>query len=138
MTGILVDAGIILDIFEEDPKWADKSESMLNRYSTTHTLYVNPMIYTEVSVGFERIEELEEAMMGCGFQLIQIPKEALFLAEKVWLQYRKDKGTKVCPLFDFFIGAHAAVEGLMLMTRDAQLFKSCFPTVTLILPDDNN
>lgn len=136
MNGVLVDSNVILDVFEEDPDWIEWSESMLDRYSGTHALYINPIIYSEVSVGFGRIEELEEAMAGCGFQMIQIPKEALFLAGKAFIEYRKRKGSnKVSTLPDFFIGAHAAVDKLELMTRDISRIRSYFPTVKLISPD---
>jgi hypothetical protein len=91
-----------------------------------------PIIYSEVSIGFKRIEELEDAFSWCGFQLLQIPKEAIFLAGKVYLKYRKRKGTKLSPLTDFIIGAHAAVDKLELQTRDTSRYKSYFPTVKLI------
>lgn len=134
MTGILIDSNVILDLFEEDSNWVEWSEAMLHQYSYTHTMYINPIVYSEISVGFKRIEELENALSGCGFELIQIPKEALFLAGKTYLGYRKRKGTKLSPLPDFFIGAHAAVNKLELMTRDTSRYKSYFPTVKLISP----
>lgn len=134
MTGILIDSNVILDLFEEDSDWVEWSEVMLHQYSYTHTMYINPIVYSEISIGFKRIEELENALSGCGFELIQIPKEALFLAEKTYLEYRKRKGTKLSLLPDFFIGAHAAVDKLELMTRDTPRYKSYFPTVKLISP----
>jgi predicted nucleic acid-binding protein len=137
MRGIFVDSNVILDLFEDDRTWAEWSESMLNRYSMTHALYINPIIYTEVSIGFERIEELERAMTSCGFQLLQMPKEALFLAGKTYGRYKKQKGMKLSPLPDFFIGAHAAVLGLDLITRDVSRYKTYFPTVNLIAPESS-
>ena len=134
MTGLLVDSNVMLDIFEDDPNWADWSEAMLHRYSETHILCINSVIYAEVSIGFERIEELEAVIVGCGFQMRQIPKEALFLAGKAFLSYRKRGGTRTSPLPDFFIGAHAAVEGMELLTRDTTRFGTYFPTVKLISP----
>ncbi len=134
MTGILVDSNVILDLFEEDPGWVDWSESMLQQYSHTSPMYINPVIYSEISIGFKRIEELEDAITGCGFQMLQIPKEALFLAGKIFIKYKKRKGIKRSPLPDFFIGAHAAVNNLELITRDTQRYKSYFPTVKLISP----
>ncbi len=134
MTGILIDSNVILDLFEEDSEWVEWSEATLHKYSYTHTMYINPIIYSEVSIGFKRIEELEHAFTGCGFLLLQIPKEALFLAGKVFLDYRKRKGTKLSPLPDFFIGAHASIDKLELMTRDTPRYKSYFPTVKLITP----
>ncbi len=136
MADLLVDTNVILDIFEDDPEWADWSEATLHQYAATHTLWINPIIYAEVSIGFERIEALEEALTGCGFQMRQMPREALFLAGKAFLSYRKRQGSRTSPLPDFFIGAHAAVEGLELLTRDITRYKSYFPTVKLISPQN--
>lgn len=134
MTGCLVDSNIILDIFLDDPNWADWSEMMLNRYGASGDLYINPIIYTEVSIGFNRIEELEEAINGAGFQMLEIPREALFLAGKAFLQYRRQQGTKLSPLPDFYIGAHAAVLGVDLIARDIARYRTHFPTVNLVSP----
>lgn len=134
MIGRLVDSNVILDIVLDDPNWADWSETMLNRYGTSGELYINPIIYTEVSIGFKRIEELEEAVEGAGFQMLEIPREALFLAGKVYLQYRRKEGTKLSPLPDFFIGAHAAVLDVELITRDVSRYRTYFPTVGLVSP----
>ena len=134
MRGVLVDSNVILDVFEEDPHWATWSESVMLRYSVAHKLVINPVIYTEVSIGFQRIEELECALNGCGFHMIPIPKEALFLAGKVFVKYKKRKGTKVSPLPDFYIGAHAAIGSLDLITRDIKRYSFYFPTVNLISP----
>lgn len=136
MKGLLVDSNILLDIFEDDQVWAEWSESMLEHHSATHMLCINPIIYAEVSVGFQRIEELEKAIAACGVRLLQIPKEALFLAAKVFVEYRRRKGIRLSPLPDFFIGAHAAVEGIELLTRDTARYRSYFPTVTLVSPQD--
>ena len=113
----------------------DWSEEILNHYGLTHTLYINPIIYTEVLIGFARIEDWERAMADCGFQMLQIPKEALFLAGKAFMAYKKRRGIKSAPLPDFFIGAHAAVLELKLLTRDVSRYRSSFPTVDLIIPD---
>jgi predicted nucleic acid-binding protein len=134
MNTALVDTNIILDIFLDDPVWADWSEMTLERYHASHKLIINPIIYTEASIGFERIEKLEEAIAAAGFQLEEIPREALFLTGKVFLQYRKNKGAKLSPLPDFFIGAHAAVLGIDLITRDVRRYRAYFPTVNLIAP----
>ncbi|MCO6435074.1 type II toxin-antitoxin system VapC family toxin, partial [Nitrosomonas nitrosa] len=107
MNGLLVDSNVILDIFLDDPTWVEWSEENLNRYGTSHELFINPIVYTELSIGFNRIEELEEAIERAGFQMLEIPKEGLFLAGKVILQYRRNKGTKSTPLHDFLIDAHA-------------------------------
>jgi len=134
MKGVLVDSSVILDIFENDPVWADWSEATLVTYSTQLPLFINPVIYAEVSIGFQRIEELEEAFAGCGLRMLPIPKESLFLAGKAFLKYRKSKGSKASPLPDFFIGAHAAVENLLLLTRDVKRIKTYFPTVKTVSP----
>ena len=134
MTPVLVDSNILLDIFEDDAQWADWSETTLERYATSQTPTINPIIYAEVSIGFARIEELEAALAGCGVQLLAIPKEALFLAGKAFLTYKRRGGPKQSPLPDFFIGAHAAVSGLSLLTRDTARYQSYFPGVRLITP----
>ncbi len=134
MTPFLVDSNILLDIFEDDAHWADWSETTLHQYATAHSPAINPIIYAEVSVGFARIEELEAALSGCGIHMIAIPKEALFLSGKAFLAYKKRGGVKSSVLPDFFIGAHAAVSGLSLMTRDASRYQSYFPSVQLITP----
>ena len=137
MKGLLVDSNVILDLFLDDPQWADWSESVLAQYSIDATLYINPIVYTEISIGFERIENLELALQRGGFQMLEIPREALFLSGKVYLTYRKSRGTKSSPLPDFYIGAHAAVLGLGLITRDVGRYRTYFPTVKLICPEYN-
>ena len=134
MKGVLVDSNIILDVFLNDPIWADWSESKLEQYYHTNDLYINPIVYSEVSIGFERIEDLESAINRGGFKMLEIPKEALFLAGKVFLKYRKNKGVKRSPLPDFYIGAQAAVYDLELITRDVTRYRTYFPTVRLICP----
>ena len=134
MRGILVDSNIILDVFLDDPNWADWSESKLEKYSSITKLYINPVVYTEISVGFKRIEELESALNRADFQMLEIPKEALFLAGKAFLKYRKNRGTKKSPLPDFYIGAHAAILEMDLITRDESRYRKYFPTIKLISP----
>ena len=134
MKEILVDSNIILDVFLDDLKWADWSESKLEEYSCSSSLYINSIIYSEISIGFKLIEELEVAVSKAGLQLLEIPKEALFLAGKAFLKYRRRKGLKRTPLPDFFIGAQAAVLHLDLLTRDVSRYQSYFPTVKLIAP----
>ncbi len=135
MKGLLVDSNVILDIFLDDPNWADWSESTLADYSEHTTLYINTIIYTEVSVGFNRIEELESALHKGGFQMLEIPKESLFLAGKAYLKYKRGKGIKKSPLPDFYIGAQAAVLNLDLITRDEGRYRTYFPTVRIICPE---
>ena len=134
MSALLVDSNILLDMFTDDLVWSEWSESMLARYSGTHSLYINSVIYSEISIGFALIEELEEVLAEGGIAMHPIPKEALFLAGKVFLQYRRAKGNKRSPLPDFYIGAHAAVAGMALLTRDVARFHSYFPSVDVISP----
>jgi len=134
MRGVLVDSNVILDVFLDDPNWAEWSESALEKFSSMTKLFINSVVYSEVSIGFERIEELESAMLRSGFQMLEIPKEALFLAEKSFLKYRKNKGIRRSPLPDFYIGAQAAIFEMKLITRDVSRFRTYFPTVQLISP----
>ena len=134
MNGVLVDSNVILDIFLDDPVWAEWSESILSEISATKPLYINPIVYSEVSIGFERIETLESAINRGDFQMLDLPKEALFLAGKAFVKYRKRKGIKRSVLPDFYIGAQAAILNLDLITRDVSRYQSYFPTVKLISP----
>ncbi|MBW1769438.1 MAG: type II toxin-antitoxin system VapC family toxin [Deltaproteobacteria bacterium] len=134
MKGVLVDSNIILDVFLNDSKWADWSESKLEEYSYYAILYINSMIYSEISIGFKLIEDLETAISKAGFRMLELPKEALFLAGKAFLEYKRRKGVKREPLPDFFIGAQAAVLDLDLLTRDVSRYQSYFPSVKLITP----
>jgi len=134
MRGLIVDSNIILDIFLDDPNWADWSESALANYSVSTPLYINPIVYSEVSIGFEKIEELESALNKGGFQMLEIPKEALFLAGKAFQKYRKGKGIKSSPLPGFYIGAQAAILDIDLITRDVSRYRTYFPSIKIISP----
>lgn len=134
MAGVLVDSSVILDVFLDDPKWAAWSLQKLEALADSDELFINPVIYAEVSIGFQRIEELEAAVASAGFRLLAMPKEALFLAGKAFVRYRRNRGMKRSPLPDFFIGAHAAVQELALLTRDPGRIRTYFPTVKLICP----
>lgn len=134
MKGVLVDSNVILDVFLDDLNWAEWSESKLEEYSHTSFLYINSIIYSEISIVFELIAELEDAIGKAGFEFLEIPKEALFLAGKAFITYKKRKGVKKTPLPDFFIGAQAAVLNIDLLTRDISRYRSYFPTVNLITP----
>lgn len=136
MNGILIDSCVLLDLFTDDPNWSDWSEEILNQYSQTNSLYINSIIYTELSISFNKIEELEDAINKIGIKVLEIPREALFLAGKVFLKYRKNKGTKNSTLPDFFIGAHAIVSEFDLITRDKARFKTYFSKLKLITPSD--
>ncbi len=136
MRGVLVDSKIILDVFVDDPEWADWSEAKLAEFSSKTNLYINPVVYSEVSIGFKRIEELESALNRGGFQMLEIPKEALFLAGKAYLKFRKSRGSERSPLPDFYIGAQAAILSMDLITRDEKRYRTYFPTVKLISPKE--
>jgi predicted nucleic acid-binding protein len=134
MKGILIDSNVILDVFLNDLKWADWSQAKLEEYSDHAPLYINSIIYSEISIGFKLIEDLETAISKLGCKLLDIPKEALFLAGKTFVKYKRREGLKRTPLPDFFIGAQAAVLNLDLLTRDISRYQTYFPTVKLIAP----
>jgi len=136
MNGIFIDSCVLLDLFTNDPNWVEWSENILEQYSHTNTLYINSIVYTEVSIGFNKIEELEIAISELDIKVLEIPREALFLTGKTFLKYRKNKGTKNSPLPDFFIGAHASVSNFDLVTRDIDKYKTYFPQVKLINPEN--
>lgn len=138
MNGVFIDSCVLLDLFTDDPIWGDWSESILEKYSQTNTLYINSIVYTEVSIGFNNIEDVEKAITGLDIKVLEIPREALFLTGKVYLKYRKNKGTKISPLPDFFIGAHATVSKFHLITRDVSKYDTYFPQVKLICPTKSN
>ena len=131
---ILVDSNVILDIVTEDKKWFPWSSQALAKYAETHTLVINPIIYAEVSVGFDRIEDVEEVLPSAFFRRDPIPWEAAFLAAKCFLAYRRRRGKKSSTLPDFFIGAHAAVVGIPLLTRDIARYRTYFPRLKIITP----
>ncbi len=135
MNGVFVDSCVLLDLFTDDKDWGEWSENILEKYSQTNTLYINSIVYTEISIGFKKIEELEKAISELNIKVLEIPREALFLTGKAYLKYRKNKGTKNSPLPDFFIGAHVSVEKFNLITRDTSKYKTYFPQVKLIHPE---
>jgi predicted nucleic acid-binding protein len=131
---ILVDTNVLLDIFQNDPKWAAWSQEKLDAASATDSLAINPVIYSELSIAFVRIEELEAVLTEAALMLEAIPREALFLAGKAFLAYRRARGVKQTVLPDFYIGAHAAVVRCPLLTRDAARYRGYFPGISLICP----
>jgi len=133
-SGTLVDTNVLLDVLTEDPVWLDWSTEMLVAAAEAGPLWINPVIYAEVSVRFSRIEDLEEALPAEDYRRAQLPWEAAFLAGKAFLQYRRSGGPRSSPLPDFFIGAHAAVAEIHLLTRDPGRFRALFPTVRLVTP----
>lgn len=131
---ILVDTNVLLDLVTNDPVWADWSQGQLETLALSNSLVINPIIYSELSIAFKRIEDLERTLADVALKLTELPREALFLAGKVYLKYRQRRGTKGSVPPDFYIGAHAAVMRWPLLTRDVARFRSYFPTVKLIAP----
>ncbi len=132
--GTLVDSNVLLDILTEDPRWTDWSVDALADAGEAGPLYINPIIYSEVSIRFTTVEALDEALPSRDYRREAIPWAASFLAGKAFLDYRRNKGSKSTTLPDFFIGAHAAVADLELLTRDTTRYRTYFPTVSLISP----
>jgi predicted nucleic acid-binding protein len=131
---VLVDTNVLVDVLEDDPQWADWSIQQLRAQSKIHALAINSIVYAELSLTFARVEDLDAALDDMGLTVLDIPRPALFLAGKAFIKYRQAGGSKNNVLPDFLIGAHAAVAGLDLLTRDVQRYKTYFPSVTLISP----
>ncbi|HUE95793.1 MAG TPA: type II toxin-antitoxin system VapC family toxin [Longimicrobiaceae bacterium] len=131
---VLVDSNVILDVLTEDRQWFGWSSSHLAELAEQVTLVLNPIIYAEISIRFDRVEDLDDAVPADHFRREALPWEAAFLAGKVFLQYRRRGGRRRSPLPDFYIGAHAAVHGLRLLTRDPRRFRTYFPTLAVIAP----
>lgn len=131
---VLVDANVLLDVLTDDPVWASRSSTALARVADEVRLAINPIVYAEVSIGFDRIEELDEALPADTFARLPLPWTAAFLAGKCFLRYRRSGGERRSPLPDFYIGAHAAVEGIPLLTRDEGLYRTYLPRLDLITP----
>ncbi len=134
MSGVLVDANILIDIATNDPVWGQWSAGTLEAAGRGRRLVINPLIYAEVSVAFSRIEDLDQLLPAALFHREDLPWEAGFLAGKAWLSYRRRGGVRSSPLPDFYIGAHAAVLDHHLLTRDVARYATYFPTVQLITP----
>jgi predicted nucleic acid-binding protein len=134
VTPVLVDSNVILDVATDDLRWAAWSSRALARAADEAPLVINPLVYAEVSIGFDRVEDLEHALPREVFRRDPLPYEAAFLAGKLFLRYRKSGGAKASPLPDFYIGAHAAVAGYRLLTRDPRRFRTYLPTLRLIAP----
>lgn len=134
MADTLVDSNVILDVVTEDAKWYEWSAGQLERLTERHTLVINPIIYSEVSIGFDRIEDLDQALPPDFFRRDPLPWEAGFLAGKCFIRYRRAGGERRSPLPDFYIGAHAAIRGMTLLARDPNRYKTYFPKLALISP----
>ena len=132
---MLVDTNVLVDVFENDPDWADWSIEQLQSQSKVHRLIINPIIYSELSLTFSSVESLNQVLDDMELRMLEIPKPALFLAGKAFVQYRRGGGTKHNVQGDFFIGAHAAVTKLPLLTRDTRRYRNYFPSIKLIAPE---
>jgi len=132
---ILVDTNVILDVVQDDPVWAEWSQGQLDTWAVRDELAINAVISAELSIAYARIEELEDTIDTAELRLLEMPREALFLAGKAFLAYRKRGGTRTGVLPDFFIGAHAAVLELPLLTRETARYRTSFPGVALITPE---
>jgi predicted nucleic acid-binding protein len=133
-TVTLVDSCVLLDISLADPAWLDWSSKALSDAANQGPLVINPIIYAEVSVGYDSVEGLEVLLPAADYQRQELPYAAGFLAGKAFVEYRRAGGTKRSPLPDFYIGAHAAVAGYRLLTRDSRRYRAYFPTVELLAP----
>lgn len=131
---ILIDSNVLIDIFHDDPNWFDWSAGRLDEAEASGPLLINDVVYAEVSSRFPGIEELEAALFAARITVAAIPREALFLAGRAFVQYRAAGGQRTGVLPDFFIGAHAAVEALPLLTRDARRYRRYFPKIQIIAP----
>lgn len=129
-----MDSNVMLDIMTEDPDWSEWSASALQRQADRSILVINPLVYAEVSIRFERIEDLDDALPATLFRRDPLPWEAAFLAGKSFLAYRRRGGARHTPLPDFYVGAHAAVAGMTLLTRDSSRYRSYFPSLEIIAP----
>ena len=135
MANVLVDSNVLLDVLTEDQRWLQWSSAALERCGDESVLVINPIIYAEVSIGFDRIEDLDDALPVESFERVPLPYEAVFLAGKCFLTYRRRGGSRRSPLPDFYIGAHAAVHDMALLTRDPKRYRTYFPSLRLIAPD---
>ena len=131
---LLVDTNVLVDVIQDDPRWADWSMRQLRVQSALHELAINPVVYAEISLSYSSLESLEKVVTAMKLAVREIPRPALFLAGKAFAQYRKRGGSKTQVLPDFFIGAHAAIEGWPLLTRDASRFRTYFPGLKVLAP----
>jgi len=134
-TATLVDTSVLLDVLTDDAKWADWAEDAIAEARDGGDLVINPIIYAEVSAGFDTIEELDAALPTTEFTREPLPYQAGFVAARAFVAYRRRGGERRSPLPDFYIGAHAAVNRYRLLTRDAARYRTYFPTLSLMTPD---
>ena len=132
--GTLVDSNVLLDVLTEDEEWFEWSAAVLADAADRGTIVINPIIYAEVSAAFERVEDLDEALPSLYYRRVPLPWESAFLAGQCFVKYRRRGGARRSPMPDFYIGAHAAIAGLTLLTRDPRRYRTYFPTLRLIAP----
>ena len=131
---LLVDTNVLIDVLQDDPQWADWSIRQLRAQAVLHELAINSVVYAEISLSFSTLEALEQVVETMRLAVREIPRPALFLAGKAFAKYRRRGGSKAQVLPDFFIGAHAAVEGWPLLTRDPARFTTYFPGLRVLAP----
>jgi len=131
---VLVDANVLMDVLADDPDWREWSETRLLELAATDELAINPIIYAELAAAYRSAAALERALSGLALIRLPLPYEAGFIAAQAFLAYRRRDGAKRSLLPDFYIGAHAQVENLRLLTRDAARYRTCFPKIRLITP----
>lgn len=130
----LVDSNVLIDVLAEDDEWVDWSASMLARAAEEGPLVINPVVYAEVSIAFDSIEDLDDALPAEYFVREPLPWAAGFLAGKAFVAYKRRGGTRQSVLPDFYIGAHAAMAGYTLLTRDARRYRTCYPRLRIVAP----
>ena len=133
-TAVVVDSNVLLDVFTEDPQWYEWSAESLADHAEHAVLIINPIIFAEVSVRFARIEELEAALPADVFRREPLPWDSAFLAGKAFTEYRERGGTKRSPMPDFYVGAHALIGRMQLLTRDAKRYRTYFPALEIVAP----
>ena len=131
---VLVDSNVLLDVIKSDPVWSNWSAEALARHLDRGALVINPVIYAEIAFDFDTIEAVDELLPAADYEYAAIPREAAFLAARCHARYRASGGARAMILPDFLIGAHATVERMALLTRDARRYRSYFPALTLIAP----
>lgn len=134
MKSTLVDSNVLIDLFDEDSEWRDWSDAMLTQCASRGPLVINPIVFAEVSAGFESIDDVEAALPESYLLREPLPWAAAFLAGRAFVRYRRRGGLMSAPLPDFYIGAHAAVSGYTLLTRDARRYRYYFPKLSVIAP----
>lgn len=132
---LLVDTNVLVDVLEDDPRWADWSIRQLRAQAQVHELVINPVIYAELSLTFDSVDGLDATLDAMELGVKELPRPALFLAGRAFVKYRRAGGLRTNVLSDFFIGAHAAVLGCGILTRDPRRFRTYFPTVSLVGPE---